>query len=160
MATPAGGLALVVSAAAEHARRPDSSDVRAALWLDALTDAAVREQLWGPEDTEELGGYLGAYARWRAEPRNPEARTRWFDTLETTTRWLWEALMGPLIATLAPTAAPQAPAVPPLVLVPTGLLGLLPLHVAWTEISARPWRPRSCARFMGSRSAVRRCGFG
>ena len=27
-------------------------------------------------------------------------------------------------------------------------------------ISVRPWRPRSCARFMGLRSVVRHCGCG
>src|SRR6516225_949347 len=30
----------------------------------------------------------------------------------------------------------------------------------WYGISDRRWRPRSCARFMGSRSVVRHCGCG
>jgi hypothetical protein len=137
MATPAGGLALIVPPGAKDAAASSSSGVQA-VWLDALTDAAVRKQLYEPEDTQALGGYLGAYARWRAAPYNPETRAHWFDTLETTTHWLWDALMGPLIAALAPVGAPKAPPVPDIVLIPTGLLGLLPLHAAWTEDAAAP----------------------
>jgi len=137
MATPAGGLALIVSPVAEHSAASSVSGVQA-VWLDALTGAAVREQLRGPDDTPELGGYLRAYARWRAEPRNLENRAHWFNTLETTTRWLWDALMGPLMAALVPAAAPKASPVPAIVLIPTGLLGLLPLHAAWTEDAAAP----------------------
>jgi hypothetical protein len=134
IATPAGGLALIVSPMAEGAADSRSSGAQT-VWLDALTDAAVRERLQGPEDSEELGGYLGAYARRNAEPFL-DNRTHWYDTVEATTRWLWEALMGPLMEVLTPAVVTQASPVPELVLIPTGRLGLLPLHAAWTECAA------------------------
>jgi hypothetical protein len=130
LATPAGGLALIV-----RAGRPDpreTADVQA-VWLDELTETAVREKMQGPADTPQLGGYLGAYVRWRAEPHDENARAHWFNALKTTTRWLWDGLMGPLVEALGPLKEPQIPSV---VLIPTGLLGLLPLHAAWTEAEA------------------------
>jgi tetratricopeptide (TPR) repeat protein len=133
MATAVGGLALIVSAIAEDAVRPAVQ----AVWLDVLTDAAVREQLRGPKDDPQLGGYLGAYGRWRDEPSSPEARTQWCNALESMTRWLWEALMSPLIETLGPVTLKASP-MPGAVLIPTGLLGLLPLHAAWTEDDQTP----------------------
>jgi CHAT domain len=44
--------------------------------------------------------------------------------LDQLTRWLWDAVMAPLLATLPAKRT---------VLVPAGLLGLLPLHAAWTN---------------------------
>jgi CHAT domain-containing protein/tetratricopeptide (TPR) repeat protein len=49
---------------------------------------------------------------------------RWAGTLDAIARWSWEALIGPL---LAATNVEQD-----VVLLPSGLLTLLPLHAAWT----------------------------
>lgn len=52
------------------------------------------------------------------------------DALDTTTAWLWKVAMGPVLDELKGVDA--------LVLVPGGLLGLLPLHAAWTPDASRP----------------------
>jgi CHAT domain-containing protein/tetratricopeptide (TPR) repeat protein len=99
-----GGLVLVV---AEGSLSP--------LWLPQLTAGAVLTQ---------VQRYLNAYVRRREQPGE------WIDVLESTTRWLWDVLMGPLVELLAPTGRA--------VLVPGGLLGLLPLHAAWTDDAHAP----------------------
>ena len=45
-------------------------------------------------------------------------------------RWLWDAVAGPIVAELASSAE--------IVLIPTGLLALLPLHAAWREDPGAP----------------------
>jgi CHAT domain-containing protein len=119
-ATPAGSLALIVPAA------PESSS---AVWLDGLTEARLRETIYGPADDPRLGGYLGAYAAWRANSRNTAARAAWHAALDVTTGWLWHELMAPVVTELRAQGVTRA------VLIPAGLLGLLPLHAAWTEDS-------------------------
>jgi CHAT domain-containing protein/tetratricopeptide (TPR) repeat protein len=104
-ATDAGGLALV---------------------LGGGTDAAVT-LLWFPELTaqtlrEEALGYI------RASQRND--MNAWMTALDQTTRWLWDALMGPLIEALSRSDRVS--------LIPTGLLGFLPLHAAWTPDPSAP----------------------
>jgi hypothetical protein len=118
-ATPAGGMALVAHIADERA--PGQV---VPLWLDDLTEDSLRERIRGPAGAPELGGYLGAYARWLQNPRDPAARAAWFAALDETTRWLWDALMGPLVQTLEARGYRRA------VLIPTGWLAFLPLHAA------------------------------
>ncbi len=98
LATPAGGLALIV-----HGDEVYSVD------LPALTAEAVRHRVEG--SGRQWGGYLGAMFRWRRSllPTTPpkerwKARTAWLRALESTTRWLWEAAMGRWSASL-PTGA-------------------------------------------------------
>lgn len=50
--------------------------------------------------------------------------------VDEVTQWLWDAVMGPLLAEACDLSA--------LTLVPCGLLGLLPLHAAWTPDATRP----------------------
>lgn len=73
-------------------------------------------------------------ARLRGFLNSGEERARdygtWRSELSSLTRWLWDAAMGPVLESLG--------GVPSLVLVPTGSLGLLPLHAAWVEDSSRP----------------------
>lgn len=102
------------------------------MWLDALTEAHVREAVVGPAGGQPLGGYLGAYDGWRRDPRDETALAAWHAALDATTHWLWEKLMGTVVRELQAQGFEQA------VLVPTGLLGLLPLHAAWTEDAAAP----------------------
>src|ERR1019366_2769032 len=56
LVTPAGGLALLVNA---HTVEP--------VWLDSLTDEAVRNWLWGPADKPAKSSWLGAYQNWLIE---------------------------------------------------------------------------------------------
>ncbi len=129
IATPASGLALVVT----------GEEVKT-VWLEGLTEQEVRDQVSGPG--KEWGGYLGAYFRWRESHRpgtspqeKAEATRAWMNALEETTRWLWDAGMGRVVEVLralTPTGSEGA------ILIPTGWLGLLPLHAAWTENPTRP----------------------
>ena len=109
--TSAGGLALIVR-----------DDQITPVWLDALTDEALRERVQRPDDDPELNGYLGAYFSWRNEPHNKDARRAWFAALKETIAWLRATIMEPLQGLLADTAQ--------VILIPTGDLALLPLHAA------------------------------
>jgi CHAT domain-containing protein/tetratricopeptide (TPR) repeat protein len=144
-ATPVGGMALAVHASqtpasavgqssAEHDASPDEVQPRrvSVVWLDGLTEAGLREVIFGPADDPELGGYLGAYSEWRRNPRNRAARDGWHAALDRVTRWLWDALMGPLVEHV------QALGFRQVTLIPTGLLALLPLHAAWTGDASAP----------------------
>jgi tetratricopeptide (TPR) repeat protein len=120
-ATQHGGLALLVRAQGEPM----------VVALPQLTEKALLDRVEGPG--EEWGGYLGAYFRWRASlrPGTPEAereaaRQAWFEALESTLRWLGQAVIAPVLEALAAFLPPGS-----LVrLVPGGLLALLPLHAA------------------------------
>jgi hypothetical protein len=93
-----GGVALVV--------RDGQAE---AVWTDALTGAALRE---------ELTKHFDAYGRRTAD------RAGWMAALDRLTGWLWPAAMGPVLDALS--GHDRA------VLVPAGLLALAPLHAAWT----------------------------
>jgi CHAT domain-containing protein/tetratricopeptide (TPR) repeat protein len=130
MATPAGGLALVVT----------HREVRT-VWLEMLNEAALNGRLRGPADDPALGGYLGAYVTWLSSPNSstpPEARqaatTAWLAVLDGITGWLWSVGMDHVVTHLAQNGRRQA------VLIPCGLLSLLPLHAAWEDDPARPGR--------------------
>jgi len=83
--------------------------------LPDLTDHGLRAVV---ED------YLAAYGR-----RHEDARG-WLMALERATRWLWDAVVGPLL--------PGVDSAAPVTVIAGGLLGLLPLHAAWTEDSTKP----------------------
>ena len=102
-----GGLALVV-------RDTDVTHVP----LDGLTADALRER---------VTAHLEVYARYRAAPET--ARARWNLSLDDVTAWLWDEVMGPVLDHLGETSD--------LVIVAGGLLGLLPLHAAWTPDTSR-----------------------
>ena len=118
--SPAGTVALIVTATAIHPVHTP------------LTEDQLREHMQGPSDDPELGGYLGAYGAWRNAPRDPAAVAAWFTTLEETTRRIGETLMEPVVRALADLHLDHA------VLIPTGWLGLLPLHVAGNGDTHRP----------------------
>jgi CHAT domain-containing protein len=101
-----GGLALVV-------RGPDVTHVA----LDRLTADVVRER---------VTGHLDAYQAYRR--RVEGGRARWRKALDDVTAWLWDVAVGPVLDALGDTAEA--------VFVPGGLLGLLPLHAAWTAGAA------------------------
>jgi hypothetical protein len=111
LATPHGGLALIVRAGSE----PEVVE------LPELTEEAL---------VDSLRAYLGVYALWRNSPRNSIARRAWFAALDEACRWLWDVAMGRVVEALA--GARSA------VLIPSGLLGFLPFHAAWREDPAAP----------------------
>jgi CHAT domain-containing protein len=59
-------------------------------------------------------------------------RQIWCDTIDQTTQVLWDKVMGAIFQKLTELHLPQA------VLIPTGNLGLLPLHAAWTADETTP----------------------
>ncbi|MGD9525355.1 MAG: CHAT domain-containing protein [Pseudonocardia sp.] len=104
-----GGLALVV-----RGDRPGDDQV-VHVPLDTLTAEALREK---------AQAHLDAYAAARDDT------ARWSRWLSEVTGWLWTAAVGPVLDELG--AAPEA------VFVAGGLLGLLPLHAAWTPDPSTP----------------------
>ncbi|MFM7582235.1 MAG: CHAT domain-containing protein, partial [Caldilinea sp.] len=123
VATSVGGLALLVY----------HNSVQA-ISLDKLTAAELSRVVLRPADEPALvGGYLGAYARWRSDhTHDPVLRATWHETLDNTTAWLWETVMAPVVASLTQAGVSEA------VLITSGLLGLLPLHTAWTHDASMP----------------------
>lgn len=107
-ATEHGGVALVV-----HDGDVISVD------LPALTAEAVRSR---SRDHDE------AHRAYAADRTGRLAH--WQKSLESTTKWLWDDLMGPVCEVLREHSR--------VTLVAGGLLGLLPLHAAWTEDPAAP----------------------
>ncbi len=116
LTTPVGGLALVVY----------QGNVTP-VFLDDLEETTLRERLFGPADDPRLGGFFGAYDAWRHNHRDANATRVWFAAVDDLTRWLWDAAMGKLVHHLCEQGLDRA------VLIPTGLLALLPWHAAWTE---------------------------
>lgn len=88
--------------------------------LDQLTDDELRNR---------AAAYFGAYAEYQNDQKALKAR--WYAALDDLTSWLWDAVMGSVLASLPPATTQIA-------LVAGGFLGLLPLHVAWTSDASRP----------------------
>ncbi|MFO1433812.1 MAG: CHAT domain-containing protein [Candidatus Competibacteraceae bacterium] len=122
--TEAGGLALVVTSSI------DTTGILTAtvypLWLNDLSQSSLLELLQGAADNPNLGGWFGAYNQRRT---NGHA---WFATIDQGTAKLWKYLMAPLSQHLTALKVQQA------ILIPTGYLGLLPLHAAWTPDPTAP----------------------
>ncbi len=119
--TDMGGLALILN---------PNQDLVTPLWLPDLTEVALRSQLVGADVESAACSYLGAYSHWLPNQQDEQSREVWLNALDNTTRWLWQVLMGSLLEVLG--------TVETAVLIPVGVLGLLPLHAAWTEDAMRP----------------------
>ena len=105
--TPNGGMVLTVTV--------DAIEI---LWLNDLTETQLIDllnQTW-----------FAAYDQSQTD------RQGWYDAINTTTRQLWDVLMGPLVQKLQELEFDH------ITLIPTGYLSLLPLHAAWTEDGTRP----------------------
>ena len=119
--TEVGGLALIAKA---------NGNGVTSVWLPELTDLELRSHLVGTHETLSTSSYLGTYSHWQQNQQNKQARDDWFDALDRTTRWLSQVIMEPLIKSLSD--------VEHAVLIPVGVLRLLPLHAAWTEEATKP----------------------
>jgi CHAT domain-containing protein len=143
-ATSAGGLALIVTAqGVKTIELPDlnQASLQALLWQ--LSDEEreriqdhLEQGLMTLEDIQTaIGSYLSLYMMPVLENASDELklnlREAWFDTIDETTRWLWDAIMGELVAELKEFGEDVT-------LIPTGRLVLLPLHAAWTEDKTKP----------------------
>ncbi|MFI1708573.1 CHAT domain-containing protein [Streptomyces griseoruber] len=107
-AAEAGGLAMVV-------RGEDVEHVP----LPGLTGEALRGR---------VARHLELHGADKED--TPTATDSWRTGLDDVTRWLWTAVMEPVLGRLRADGAAT--------LVAGGLLGLLPLHAAWTRDTSRP----------------------
>ena len=126
VAAPFGGLALSLPGS-DRTSDHRQSDFVELVWLDTLTDAVT---------AEILVDYLNPYFRWQNEQSEPATKA-WYAALEATSKSLGEAL-APLVQQIAvwrsstTASEPHDESTLSIILVPTGLLGLLPLHsVSW-----------------------------
>ncbi|MCP3896780.1 CHAT domain-containing protein, partial [Moraxella sp.] len=116
--TKAGGLALILF---------ENKEIQK-VWLPELTHATLLETLTSLD--APYSGYLRAYYDWLTHPKEENYRQQWLNTLEATTKLLWKKVMAPVVQALPKSAK--------VTLIPVGLLGLLPLHAAWTEDNNAP----------------------
>jgi CHAT domain-containing protein len=101
--------------------------------LDSLDEADLLKLLQGRTDDTKLGGWMGAYFNFRVE-RTKTAAVHWLDVIEKSTSKLWTMLMGPVHKKLMGLKMKKGA---PVLLLPQGYLGLLPLHAAWREIDVQ-----------------------
>ncbi|MEV1003706.1 CHAT domain-containing protein [Nonomuraea sp. NPDC050202] len=85
----------------------------AVIWLPALDETVVHAR---------VSAYLDVYG-------DRTSGAAWQAAVDEITQWSWESMIGPVLAAL--------PGEEHLILVPTQLLGLLPLHAAWHGTGAR-----------------------
>ena len=111
VAADAGGLALIVQGT-------DVTHVP----LEDLKAGALRAR---------VVNHLDRYAIYRRKVHDSfqSAHAEWNAALDEVTAWLWDAVMGPVLDHIGEAAD--------LTIVAGGLLGLLPLHAAWTVDSGR-----------------------
>lgn len=85
--------------------------------------------VWLPELTEDAVALRTQDLR---EAHNGRAREPgvWLGTVDAVTAWLWNTAMRPVLESLGTGTSA--------VLVPSGLLALLPLHAAWAPDASRP----------------------
>jgi CHAT domain-containing protein len=96
-----------------------------------LTPGTEIHPVWLNELTKEslgklINDWFNAYSE---QQRNYQT---WLNTIEQGTATLWNGVMNAIIQKLTELHLPQA------VLIPTGNLGLLPLHAAWTTDDTMP----------------------
>jgi CHAT domain-containing protein/exonuclease VII small subunit len=103
--TKFGGLALVVKSFLLQ-----KGEEIIPVWLPELSEITL---------VEKLRGYFEAYYD------RQKNQIKWEETLSNITHWLWQTAMYPIINALPPQSK--------VTLIPVGLLGLLPLHAAWTH---------------------------
>jgi len=108
-----GGLALIV-------RSGSTSGSGASTGLEPTVTPLPLLDLTNEALRDRLIDYTQGYQR-REDPDS----AGWLAVLDRTTRWLWDAAMGPLLDAL--------PADSSVTLIAGGYLGLLPLHAACTE---------------------------
>ena len=101
--------------------------------LPALTTDYLSELLLGVKDASTLGGWFGAYDHFRRN-EGSHADDNWFQQIKDATSKLWNTLVGLIYERLQTlNLSPGAP----VLLMPQGGLGLLPLHAAWRQVDGQ-----------------------
>ena len=124
LVTTRGSAALVV---------PSESDVvsrKHVVELDSLKITTLMDLLGGQAGS---GGWLNAYLHWL---NDTDAFPELLESLAASISTLWDVLMGPVRARLRALGIAEGA---PVVLMPSGWLGLLPLHAARRTVDGR-WR--------------------
>jgi len=116
LGTPVGGLALIVSR-----RTDDTSAVVTPRWLDQLTTTCLQDLVSGEQDRTVIHSWLD---RYQDITSRSERRAKAIDHVGPR---LWEVGFGSLMDTLAGELISSA------YIIPSGLLTVLPLHLAWKE---------------------------
>jgi CHAT domain-containing protein len=138
--TPNGSMALTVTV--------DEIDH---VWLDGFNETQLIELLentwlstyrnWVNEiqrltvvikELKENSSEANRHTYEQADSVYKQAEADWHDAIDTTTRQLWDSLMGPLIQQI------KALGFDHITIIPTGYLSLLPLHAAWTPDPSKP----------------------
>ncbi|MES2442110.1 MAG: CHAT domain-containing protein [Pseudomonadota bacterium] len=124
--TPAGAKVAVVRGGATSVEAEDFID------LPDLTRNRVEEWFFGPFDDPAIGGYTSAYdegrLRWGEPTSTPgSVDSRFPDVLRTTLDQVWHHLLGPVDHRLSELGLAAGA---PVILMPPGLLSLLPLWAA------------------------------
>ncbi|MCB1768480.1 MAG: CHAT domain-containing protein, partial [Candidatus Competibacteraceae bacterium] len=113
--TEAGSLAIVVTASGDAIGNPTATIEP--LWINDLSQDSLRKLLFGTP--EAFGGWFGTY-----DQRETDGAA-WRAAIDRGTAELGDGLMAPLSQHLTARGVRHA------ILIPTGYLGLLPLHAAW-----------------------------
>jgi DNA-binding ferritin-like protein (Dps family) len=104
-----------------------------AIHPDRPARAAFLPGLRRPLLDAEVAKFQEAYQGRETDP------VRWRTQLAATTRWLWDAAMGPALSLAGRSGQ--------VLLIPAGALGVLPLHAAWRpDARARTGRRHACDR--------------
>jgi CHAT domain-containing protein/tetratricopeptide (TPR) repeat protein len=106
------GFALIV--------RPEDRSVEA-VWLPGLTESEVHDR---------IGSYRESYEAYVDGPRTLDARSAWEAAIDRVTEWAWGAAMGAIATSIHGSNTAT--------LIATGLLGVVPLHAAWTADPSAP----------------------
>ena len=131
LVTPSGGAALVLL--------PSPTGNEGLIWLNTLTETKLIDFLdenWLPNDNANKRAYFEYRQNPTAETLATlqQAQQTWHETIDTTTRQLWDWVMGPVVDYLSRSVLPQEGVEGgKAILIPTSYLGLLPLHAAWTD---------------------------
>ena len=107
-----------------------SVEARHVIPLEGFTAGDLLELFLGPEEETQPEGWIGAYAASR-DGRTGASFEAWRAAIEAVTHRLWEALLAPIHDRLQALGLAQDA---PVILMPQGGLGLLPLHAAWREV--------------------------
>ena len=99
--------------------------------FEDVTDADLTALLQGPTDELGLAGWLGAYSNHCISPDSPIFQHEWWNEIEAVGEALWDRLLGQVHERLKGLGLEQGA---PILLLPQGGLGLLPLHAAWRHV--------------------------
>ncbi|MBC2699114.1 MAG: CHAT domain-containing protein [ANME-2 cluster archaeon] len=108
----------------------DSVETNHVVMLDSLYEDELLKLLQGPADDKEWGGWMGAYFAF-CDEGTEAAMEQWLDVIEKSTSQLWTMLMEPIHHKLLSLNLAEGA---PVILMPQGYLGLLPLHAAWRDV--------------------------